>query len=369
MSRLLIVLAVLGFGSFASGQDDPNRLLQQGVAAHRAGKMEEAVQNYRAYLKLRPDAQNVRSDLGAALSATGRYGEAITEYRLALKQGPKDPRIWLNLALAYYKSGQFAEAARELAGLHVAQPGNPQVSLLLADCWLRQGEYAKVVDLLTPLENDTDLAVTYLLGTALLRNKQVDKGQKMIDRILRNGDSAEARLLLGTAKLEALDYPAAIADLQKAVELDPQLPDGYSYLGLAQMLSGNMPAARASFEKELERNPNDYESNLRLAVLLKQDGDYGRARELLTRALRVRPGDLRALYQVGAVELAAGNMEKACVTLEQVIKRAPNFLEGHVSLAQVYYRMRRKAEGDRERAIVAKLKAAQDANEGRGKVE
>jgi tetratricopeptide (TPR) repeat protein len=154
--------------------------------------------------------------------------------------------------------------------------------------------------------------------------------------------------------------------LKKAVDLNPHLPDLYSYLGQAQMASGDMTAARAAFEKELEQNSNDFESNLRLAVLLKEDGEYDRAQELLARALRVRPGDLRALYQVGAVDLAAGKMDQSCAVLEKVVKQAPEFLEAHVSLAQVYYRLKRKADGDRERAIVQKLKSEQDAKQSRG---
>jgi len=225
-----------------------------------------------------------------------------------------------------------------------------------------------VIGLLAPLDkpDQGDLAIAYMLGTALLRDKQIVRGQIIIDRILRNGDSAEARLLLGMAKLEALEYPAAIADLTKAADLNPHLPDLYSYLGQAQMASGDMPAARAAFEKELAQNPNDFESNLRLAVLLKQDGEYDRARELLARALRIRPGDDAALYQVGATDLAAGDMERACATLEKVVKQAPLFLEAHVSLAQVYYRLKRKADGDRERALVQKLKAEKDAKQVRG---
>lgn len=369
--RLSFLPALSVFWLFAFAQETPERILQQAIAAHRAGNMETAIQQYRAYLKLRPDARDARSNLGAALASTGRYTDAITEYQQALKLGPKDPRIWLNLALAFYKAGEISEAARELSSLHAADPANQQVTLLLADCWLRQGENTRVVDLLTPLEkqNQNDLAIAYLLGTALLRDKQIERGQQMIDRILRNGDSAEAHLLLGTAKLEALDYPAAIADFQKAVELNPKLPDVYSYLGRAQMLSGNMPAARDAFEKELERNPNDYESNLRLAVLLKENGEFNRAQGLLARALRVRAGDLRALYQVGATDLAAGKLEKACATLEEVVKQAPQFLEAHVSLAQVYYRLKRKTDGDRERALVQKLRAEQEASQARGKIE
>src|ERR1035437_6167154 len=99
--------------------------------------------------------------------------------------------------------------------------------LLLADCWLRQGEDRKVIDLVTPVaeQNRDDLAIAYLLGTALLRDKQIDRGQQMIDRILRNGDSAEAHLLLGTARLNAREYEAAIADFEKAAQLNHHLHD------------------------------------------------------------------------------------------------------------------------------------------------
>ena len=70
-----------------------------------------------------------------------------------------------------------------------------------------------------------------MLGTALLRDNQVERAQKTIDPILRNGDSAPARLLLATAKLSALDFNGAIVDLEMALNLDPKLPDAHRYLG------------------------------------------------------------------------------------------------------------------------------------------
>ncbi len=350
----------------ATAQESPEQTLKQAIDQHQSGDMEHAIQGYRKYLQIHPDAADVRSNLGAALASNGLYDEAILEYQAALKGGPRNPRVVrLNLALAYYKAGQISKAVTELAALHRAQPANQQVTLLLADCWLRQEEDAKVIELLTPVEkqNPNDLAIAYLLGTALLRNKQTERGQKVIDKILRSDDSAEARLLMGTTKLNALEYNAAIADLQKAAELNPKLPDVYSYLGRAHMDSGDMAAARVDFEKELQQNPNDFESNLNLAVLLKLEQDYDGARKLLDRALRVRPGDLRVLYQVATVQLAAGNVEDARNTLEQVLKQAPDFVEGHISLATIYYHEKRKADGDRERAIVQRLNAEKQAKE------
>jgi tetratricopeptide (TPR) repeat protein len=347
----------------------PQELVQDAMQRQQSGDLEGAVKEYREFLKLHPEATPIHSNLGAALAELGRFEEAIPEYRTALRQSPRFTQARLNLAIAYYKMGQISDASTQLARVHTEDPRNHQALLLLSDCYLRMGQNQQVIRLLTPEEDKSpdDLAIAYMLGTALLKNKQRAEGATVIDRILRNGDSAESHLLLGMTKFEAMEYPAAIADLTKAAEINPKLPDVYSYLGQAQMASGDMNAARQDFEKELANNPNDFESNVRLAVLLKQDGNYARAHELLDRALQVRPKDPGALYQVGATYLAAGDMDRARGVLESLVKQAPNFLEAHVSLAQVYYRLRRKEDGDREREIVSKLKAQQDAAQSKTK--
>ena len=58
-----------------------------------------------------------------------------------------------------------------------------------------------------------------------------------------------------------------------------------------------------------------------------------------------------------------GQVEAARGHLESLVAEAPNFTEAHVSLATVYYREKRKSDGDRERAIVEKLNAEKQAKE------
>jgi Flp pilus assembly protein TadD len=364
-------LALILFCRAASGQENPEGILRQAVTLHQSGDVERAIPQYRAYLKLRPEAVEARSNLGAALARTGRYSDAIVEYREALKRRPGNPGIRLNLALAQYKLGQVSEAATELTALHRERPADRQVLLLLADCWLRRGDDRKVIELLAPVEqqDQNDLAIAYLLGTALLRDKQVDRGQRVIDRILRKGDSAEARLLLGTAKMNASEWEAAIVDLEKAVELDPKLPDVHSYLGRANIQTGDTAAARIAFSKELALNPTDFESNLQLAVLLKLDQDYEGSRKLLDRALLVRPGEPRAKFQMAALNLAAGRLEEARLGLETIVRQSPSFVEAHIALATAYYRLKRKADGDREKALAQKLTLEQRSQDNPEKFE
>jgi Tfp pilus assembly protein PilF len=83
----------------------------------------------------------------------------------------------------------------------------------------------------------------------------------------------------------------------------------------------------------------------------------------LTRALDVRPGDFGVRYQVASIEMAEGQTEKAEADLDSILKEAPDFAEAHVTMATLYYREKRKADGDRERAIVERLRAAAQAAE------
>ena len=287
----------------------------------------------------------------------GRYQEAIDQYRQALGLDATRTAIRLNLALALYKAWDIADAAQELERVVAAQPENKNARLLLADCYLRMGQFKKVVDALAILEATAadDHAVAYLMGMALILDEQPARGQRFIDQILRAGDSAQARLLMGVTRLMAMEPAAARDDFARAVQLDPRLPSAHASLGQALMQLGDTDDAAQEFQKELEGNPNDYDANLFLGVILRQRQQYPEAMSRFRRALSVRPASSTARYQVGSLHLVLGDIEEARKVLEMVVAEEPKFVEAHVSLATVYYRLKRKEDGDRERAIVKDL--------------
>lgn len=92
-----------------------------------------------------------------------------------------------------------------------------------------------------------------------------------------------------------------------------------------------------------------------MGVLAKQDQEYSDARLFLERALKSRPGDPGVRYQLAILDLATGDLIQARKALETLIGESPGFAEGHGTLATVYYRLDRVADGDRERAIAQKL--------------
>jgi tetratricopeptide (TPR) repeat protein len=356
-----VVLGLL-FVSCASAQSSPQEVMKQALAAQQAGRFEEAVEGYRLLLKQYPNIFEIRSNLGAALAGEGLYGEAITEYKRALALKP-NAQVRLNLALAYYKTGNFRSAIETLKRVHAEEPGNMQAITVLADCYLKLGQNKDVIALLTPIQQaqPDNQTFIYLLGTALVRDGQAAKGQVIIDKILRNGDSAESRLLMGTTKYMVADYAGARDDFQKAVELNPNLPEAFAYYGMALLSTGDQAGARKAFQRELQSDPNNFVSNLHMGVLLRQDEDNEAALKYLHHALEIRPQDPGVRFQIASVEVAQGRLEDARRDLESLVKDSPNFIEAHVSLATVYFREKRKADGERERAIYAKLNAERQA--------
>ncbi len=351
---ILVLTATLNAQPPKSATD---AIFMRAVQLHQSGDLENAIKQYQSFLAQRPDRTDARSNLGAALAKLGRYQEAIEQYNRALLLDSRNPGIRFNLAVAYYKTARVVDASKELEKIMAAQPDQPNIILLLADCYLQMGEYQKVIAMLElrEVKAPKDKGLAYLLGTAYLREKQVEKGQAQIEKIMRDGDSAEARMMIGTTYLLAGDYANAVKEFEKAAKLNPNLPTVHAYYGRALTMTGNTDLAKEEYRQELDNNPNDFDANLQMGTILKQDQNHAEALKYFQRALLVRPGEPNARYYIETIRIGQGKINEAAVELEKLVKEAPDFLEAHVMLATVYYRLKRKADGDREQAIVNKL--------------
>lgn len=358
----LVLFMSLAFTCFAQ-ETSPEQLFRNAVEAQRQGNDALAITNYQELLKIRPDVVEAHANLGAALVHQRRFDEAIAEYERALALAPAQQQVRSNLALAYYKAGQIERAATEFEALHSAIPGDERITFLLADCWLQEGENRKVIDLLGPLDSvhGNDLTFSYLYGTALMRDNRMDRGKEVMDRILRNGDSAEARVMMASARMKMLDYGGAKSDLERALQLKPDLPGLHSLYGLVldQLMDVN---ARAAYQKELELNPYDFSANFHLGVVALHEQQFDHAEKMLSRALAVRPGDPGAELQFANLRIAQGRKDEACHLLEDLTTRYPDFREAHIVLANLYYRLKRKSDGDRESELVKALNSKRQSD-------
>jgi tetratricopeptide (TPR) repeat protein len=364
-ATLLAALVVSPLAAAAADEPDTDAALARAMAQHRSGDLLGAIDAYLAILERSPDRADVRSNLGAAYARLGRNVEAIEQYRKALAGPQPDPAIRFNLGLALLKAARYSEATAELEQVVAQQPENRNALLLLAESQLQQGRSAKVVELLSPHEAayGGERAFAFLLGSALVRENELKRGQVLLDQALSQGDSAETRLLMGAAHLRADDPQAARDELRRAAELNPALPGVHSLLGQALQRMADGAGAEAAYRRALEQDPNDFDANLQLGNMRRDEGRFDEALAYLTRAARLRADDLGVLYGLGSLHLSRGDYAKACEALEPLVARAPEFQQGHALLAMTYARLGRTQEAERERAFAQKLTTERQGKE------
>jgi tetratricopeptide (TPR) repeat protein len=352
------VILILAIACLLPGQDAKvAQLFQTAVAEQQQGDFASAVRDYGQLLKLDPSLVDARANLAASLVHLNRFDEAIEQYRLALKSAPDNSAIRLNLALAFYKHGDFGRAARELAPLHQSNPADARVATLLADCYVRLQQDTQAIAVLRPLaaQHSDDLDLSYVLGAALIRTGAAAQGVQLIETVARRGNSPDAYLLAGAALLKLGEKARAIDDLQAGFKLNPDLPGLCTQLGIAREGSGDPEGAEADFRRALQQNPDDFDANVHLGGVLYTRRDLDGARTYIDRAARLRPDSPFVIYEMALLKNASGQTAQAVADLEKVERDDPNWLDPHVQLAALYYKVHRPADGERERQIVTRL--------------
>jgi len=180
------------------------------------------------------------------------------------------------------------------------------------------------------------------------------------------GNSGDAYMLAGATLLDLDDYENARRDLERALDLNPKLPGIYTLVGMARDKTGDQKGAEPAFREGLKENRDDFKANLYLGVLLYRQRKVDEAKIYLDHAVELKPSDLMARYESATLKSSSGEYGAAARELESVVKDDPDWLEPHVELASVYYKLHRPDDGAKERQIVERLTAEQQAK-GPGK--
>jgi tetratricopeptide (TPR) repeat protein len=367
MSFVCLLFLALGLQT-AAGQSAPaastanvDKLLSSGIAAQQRHDYKTAIESYRKALALQPGLLEARANLGAALADAGDFDAAIEEDTRALAAAPNKIAVRMNLALAYYKKGDMVHARREFETVHEAKPADRKTAVLLGYVYIKLNKEADAAAMLAPLEpgHESDMDFEYVLGYAMIQSGKGAEGIPRMETVARTTRSADAYAIAGGARLHRSEFREARADLDEAVKLSPSFPGLYTMDGQACDAMGDTEAAAAAFQAALRADSRDPTANLYLGSIRLKQRDFENARPLLELALVLQPGLSQARLEVAKLNGMTGKYSEAAATLEDLEKTDPGWLEPHIELALVYYKLHRPQDGDREREIVRQIDAAQ----------
>ena len=201
------------------------------------------------------------------------------------------------------------------------------------------------------------------LSEILIEERQFEAAVGLLTRLVRDlPERAEPRRALALALLSVGRREEALIQASKAVELDPENPDGNLRLGIVLAASRQNARAAEAFQKALTRRPDD------LAALHGLAKAYGelldpRAEETFQRLLRLAPRNpaprvdyARYLWQAG---MADGRNEALLERGNREMERALGERPGEAKLRTLYgvslvdQRRFVKAVEELERALAA----------------
>ena len=83
--------------------------LQQGVAAHKEGNLQEADRLYTAILKAQPKHPDANHNLGVIAVSVNKADVALPLFKTALEANPKIEQFWVSYIDALVKANQLKE--------------------------------------------------------------------------------------------------------------------------------------------------------------------------------------------------------------------------------------------------------------------
>jgi len=207
---------------------DIHVLGRQAVALHQEGRRAEAEQLYRQILALNPRVFPALYLLGMLRLEQGDSGEAARLIEQALAVNSTDPAAWMHFGLALQGLSRFEEAAVAQERALALRPDLLPARLGRGGALRALGRnQVALVDYESVLSGDPGNADAWNGRGALLRSlSRIDEALESFNQALAiDPDFPEALQNRGLLLWdEKEDYPAARADLERALALEPSRP-------------------------------------------------------------------------------------------------------------------------------------------------
>lgn len=313
----------------------PAQAFELAVARHRAGRLDEAEQLYRAVLKLQPDHFGALHYLGLTCTQQRKFDEALTLLQRAVALNPQSAEARTNLGIALAALGRPEDAVGQYQSAIALQPDHVEARNnlgIVLQALKRQDEAAAQFEAALALKPDNRFVLNNL-GTSFAALGRHDEAIAAYQKaIALEPRFAEAVNNLGMA-LAALDrHDEAIAHYEQAIALKPDYAEAHGNLGAALNKVGRHEAAIPHFERALELDPNLAEAHNDIGNALAALERYEEAVERYRRALAIKPTFAAAHNNIGNALVELERRDEAIRHFEAALGLDPEAFETHVSL-------------------------------------
>jgi tetratricopeptide (TPR) repeat protein len=297
--------------------------IEQAVAAHRAGKLQEAEALYQMILQNQPKHSDANHNLGVIAVSVNKLAVALPLLEAALEANPSQGQYWISYIDALIKNQQLDAAYSVLEqgkkmGLSGEQVNSLSQQLTPGRNQLHnEGLFKEEINTLLNFYQTGQHEVAEKLALEMTQKyPQYSFGWKVLGAIF----NASGKL-----------HDAAIAK-QKAVALEPNDIEAHFNLGNTLKDLGRLADAEASYSQAITLKPDYAEAHYNLGNTLKDLNRIDDAEASYRQAIALKPDYAEAYSNLGNTLNELGRLLDAEASYRQAIALKPDFTEAHYNL-------------------------------------
>lgn len=196
-------------------------------------------------------------------------------------------------------------------------------------------------------------------GQIALEANRLTDAERYLNTARRLGDSPELWNNLGGIALARQDYRAALAQFEKALQLNPKFVEALINSGQAATRLGQDTLAEQRYRAALDLRTDDADAANYLGLLLARRKDYTAAGKLFQQAITAQRDHTAAINNLAILYATTGKVNDAVAALRYGIEVAPDYDLFHINLAKILVE---RGERDQARSVVEQLLARKPQN-------
>jgi len=289
-----------------------------------------------------------------------KYKEAVIEYKNAVKAGPKDAALRFKLAKAALEARDFPTAFQELQKTVELDPNNYEAKRRLGEIYVAAGktdEAGQIADNLV-MSRPQDPAEYVLKSGLAVRAGKVDEAIAQLKKAVELDPKAVRPILtVGNLYLLKRDRKSAMEWYDKALAVDPNAPEVHVARGNLFFATGERDEGEKEYRKAIELSKD--KENLRIALAehyLYQGRLEDSEKEL--NAIIKEMNSQKARKVLAEVKLETGKPEEAKPLVDAILKENDKDLDGKYLKGRIALSEKRLEEAKALFAEVIKQDAA-----------
>lgn len=335
-------------------------LLNQAVAHHRAGRLQEAEQRYRQLLQQDPTHADAHHNLGVLNIGAGQMDAALAHFEAARRAQPGIAKYWLSTAEALIRRGQrtavqtlFQQARAQgldqtglktleqrllKAGLAPTGADALETQIQTAMGQHQRGEFKSAIQgyrHILSIDPNCDQAL-HLLGIAHQQTGQSAEAERLIRKaIALNGGVCEYHASHGRVLKSLKRFREALTAYEQALEIDPNNVAVLGDAGLVLKRLGRYQEALQAIDKALLRSSEDSGLQVNRGNLLMDLGEHSQALAAYQAALAIDPNSPIAQNSFGTALAELGRLDEASAAFAGAIRLQPDYVAAYKNLGNV----------------------------------